>query len=211
MAAADADYKFVLVDIGALGHNSDGGIFRNCKFGKAIIDKAEDIQFPGPKNLPNTNILADYVFLGDEAFPLRTNLLRPYPGRSCGNLPNEQEMFNKNLSRSRRVVENAFGILANRFRIYRKPIIASKETVLNIIKSTVCLHNFLRERTSSRYIQPDLIDREGADGTVVPGLWRGENHEGLRSLGRMGSNRASMDAIEVRRLYTHYFTNCSNN
>ncbi|TMW41368.1 hypothetical protein DOY81_013550 [Sarcophaga bullata] len=170
MAVADADYTFILVDIGALGHNSDGGIFKNCKFGKAILENSEVMKFPGAKALPGTKILAPYVFLADEAFPLRKNIMRPYPGRSSGNMSAQEQNFNKNLSRARRIAENAFGILANRFRIYRKPIIASKETVTNIIKATVCLHNFFRERTSSQYMQPELVDREDIDGVVISGI-----------------------------------------
>lgn len=206
MAVADADYKFILVDIGALGHNSDGGVFRNSRFGKAILDNTEDLQLPPPKNLPGTNKVAPFVFVGDEAFPLRPNLMRPYPGRNIKILPPEQDNFNRRLSRARRVVENSFGILASRFRVYRKPIIASQETTINIVKATVCLHNFLRDRSSSKYIQAELLDRETSEGFVISGQWREEDNQGLRSILRTGSNRASNGAISVRNIYTDFFT-----
>lgn len=44
------------------------------------------------------------------------------------------------------MIEGAFGILACRWRIFRKPIIASLRTVENIIKATVCLHNFILKK-----------------------------------------------------------------
>jgi hypothetical protein len=35
MALVDANYKYLIIDVGAYGSNSDGGIFANCQFGKS--------------------------------------------------------------------------------------------------------------------------------------------------------------------------------
>jgi len=56
--------------------------------------------------------------MGDEAFPLKTYLLKPYPG-SQSKRDNEKSIFNYMLSRFRRVVENTFGILSQTFPIYQ--------------------------------------------------------------------------------------------
>jgi hypothetical protein len=53
--------------------------------------------------------------MGDEAFPLKTYLLKPYPG-SQNKGDNEKRILNYMLSRSRRVVENTFGILSQKFQ-----------------------------------------------------------------------------------------------
>lgn len=34
LAVINANYRFVLIDVGAYGKNSDSGIFANCAFGK---------------------------------------------------------------------------------------------------------------------------------------------------------------------------------
>ncbi len=38
MAVVDVNYKFVLVDIGAYGRNSDGGVLAHSAFGKALSE-----------------------------------------------------------------------------------------------------------------------------------------------------------------------------
>lgn len=81
-----------------------------------------------------------YVILADAAFPLRNNILKPYPFR---NMTHSERIFNYRLSRGRRVVENAFGILANRFRVLQTVMYLLVETVQNVILACCALHNFI--------------------------------------------------------------------
>ena len=65
--------------------------------------------------------------VGDEIFGLKLYLMRPYPGQRNARLPQDEAVFNYRLSRTRRVIENAFGILVARWRLFKSPIRASAE------------------------------------------------------------------------------------
>lgn len=99
-------------------------------------------------------------------------MMKPYNKK---NLTIEQRIFNYRLSRARRIVENAFGILASKWRIFRKPIISKVEIVETIVGACVCLHNWLRDQDGS-YIEPGLIDTEDINRVVRYGSWRNEDN-----------------------------------
>ncbi|GFR22764.1 DDE Tnp4 domain-containing protein [Trichonephila clavata] len=139
LACVDANYKFVLVDIGAEGHNSDGGVFKNSIFGQNLEKGTLDL--PCPAEIPGTTKMLPFLFIGYEAFPLKSNLMRSYPGVA---LSKDKGIFNYRLSRARRCVENAFGIMASRFGIFRKPLVSSLETSTFTVAAAVCLHNFIK-------------------------------------------------------------------
>ncbi|XP_050676175.1 uncharacterized protein LOC126973086 isoform X1 [Leptidea sinapis] len=145
LAVVDANYKFVIADVGSYGRNSDGGIMQNSIFGKKLTSNALDI--PPKKRLPRTDLELPYVFVADEAFPLTTNIMRPFSG---DRLTDEaMKIYNYRLSRARRIVENAFGILQERFELCQKGIQVQPKYVDNIILACTCLHNFIIGGTST--------------------------------------------------------------
>ena len=73
----DANCKFIAIDVGAYGRQSDGGIFRDSSLGRSLENGR--IYIPPPKVLPNTNITLPYVILGDEAYSLTSYLIRSFP------------------------------------------------------------------------------------------------------------------------------------
>ena len=79
LASCDANYIFKSVDIGAYGSQSDGGVFAESSFGKKLIH--ENINLPPAVVLKNSNFSCSHYLVGDAAFPLRTYLMRPYPGK----------------------------------------------------------------------------------------------------------------------------------
>ncbi|KAK4882659.1 hypothetical protein RN001_005978 [Aquatica leii] len=100
LAACDAKYNFTLIDVGAYGSQSDGGIFRESTFEKALNNSSFNL--PSEKPLPGTNTSMPYVFVADEAFPLKKYIMRPYPGR---HLVDSKKFFNYRLSRARRIIK----------------------------------------------------------------------------------------------------------
>lgn len=145
MAIVDADLNFVIVHVGANGRNSDGGVLKQSCFGRALDNGL--LMLPEDNVLPNRSANSPkmpYVFIGDEAFPLKRNLMRPFGGRQ---LTEEKRVFNFRLSSARRCVENAFGILAARWRLLRKPIECQPEAVEDYVKAMCVLHNYLGAST----------------------------------------------------------------
>ncbi|CAH1973131.1 unnamed protein product [Acanthoscelides obtectus] len=78
-AVADAKRRFVAVEVGGRGKQSDGGTFIASTLYK-LIEKNK-YKIPRPKRLPNSDVIAPYVLVGDEAYPLKHYLMRPYPER----------------------------------------------------------------------------------------------------------------------------------
>uniref|UniRef100_A0A8C6NMU6 DDE Tnp4 domain-containing protein n=1 Tax=Nothobranchius furzeri TaxID=105023 RepID=A0A8C6NMU6_NOTFU len=165
IAVCDARYRFTLVDIGAYGCDSDAGVFSRSAFGSQLI-KGE-LHLPPPSPLPGAVVWSPPVFVADEAFPLKVNLMRPYLGT---NLTAEQRIYNYRHCRARQVIENAFGILAARWRVFGKAMECSVDTAELITKGCVALHNFLcgtdqLQAETARYIS--RVDK----GDVL-GEWR---------------------------------------
>ncbi|GFX01268.1 DDE Tnp4 domain-containing protein [Trichonephila clavipes] len=97
-----------------------------------FLDKAlkkGTLQLPCPLEIPGTTNMLPFLFIEDEVFPLKNNL-RPYPGVA---LSKDKAIFNYRQSRTRRCVENAFGIIASCFRIFRKPLVSIAWKVAHIL------------------------------------------------------------------------------
>ncbi|XP_026497887.2 uncharacterized protein LOC113402004 [Vanessa tameamea] len=188
LACVDDDYSFTYIDIGAKARYSDGGVFSNCSLKRAIDD--------GSLNIP-----AENVIVADAAFPLQNNIMKPYPGN---NLTTRQKIFNYRLSRARRIVENAFGILASRFRIFEKPIANNVKNTIKITRTSCALHNWLR-KNDSNYLEPGLADYEDiSTGITINGSWR---QVPLRNFEDMGEdNTLTENGTTIRDRFADYFS-----
>lgn len=188
LALVDADYRFIMVDVGALGKNSDTNIFKNSNFGKAFNNGQLDL--PADDFLPGTNVKMPYVVVGDEAFPLSKHLMRPFPGNQLNN-NDDKKVFNYRLSRARRVSENAFGILARRFRIYERRMSMLPEHINLVVLATCCLHNFLA--TDICHWSEEAVEEKTTTTT-----------EAFKDLPHTGYH-ASQEALHIRDNFKKFF------
>ncbi len=72
-------------------------------------------------------------------------------------------------------MENAFGILANRFRCLLTTMPQRPQTSQVIVLACICLHNLMRTRYPGE--QNAVMDRQDADHNVIPGEWRQDRRQ----------------------------------
>ena len=199
MALVDARYRFLYATCGDYGSTSDGGVFDRTDLKQALSDNSINLPKPEPV-VPGQRPLP-YFIVGDEAFPLKTWLMKPLPQRG---MSREQRIFNYRLSRARRVVENAFGILSARFRCLLTTMPQKPHTVTTIVLASCLLHNILitrKMRIIGDEITPDHEDAETHE--AIPGTWR--NIGNLEDMGsHQRSNYGTKEAKEVRQYLCNY-------
>lgn len=209
MALVDADYKFLWVDTGGKGHHSDAQIFNNSAL-KAHLENGS-LGLPAPRPLacdvPQEGQEEDgeapynlpYFLLGDDAFALSSYLQKPL---SKQHMPNEEIIFNYRISRGRRVVENAFGIMAKRWRVLMSVMEQRPETVCDIIECCVVLHNLMRIRLPQIHGE---VDEEDANHNLVPAPWREEQVEPPGVPPPEAHNRDNQAGKRIRDFLKEYF------
>lgn len=203
LAVVDANYNFIYANVGCQGRISDGGVFNNTFFKKCLEDNT--MHLPPSRPLPQLSIPMPYVFVGDEAFQLTSNVMKPFSG--LHNKRTKKRVFNYRLSRARRVSENAFGIMASSFRIFRKPILLEAGTATKVTLAATYLHNYLRKsRSRNVYCSVGMLDTEVSEsGEVIPGLWRRDpSTTQINNLPRV-PRRSCIEAQAVREKFAEYF------
>ena len=195
LALVDGQYKFRWVDVGTAGSCSVAQIFHTCHLKMKIDD--DSIGFPDPAPIAQGGQDVPYFILADDVFSLKTWLMKPY-GRTM--LTRGEKIANYRISRSRRVVENAFGILVSRFKVMMTTIELPTETVRDVVLTCVVLHNIFRSQYQGQHDgqQPgdDDDDDVPGDGRLIGGAADG------------GSDRnPAREAKRLRDYLKDYFNN----
>ena len=204
MALVDAQYKFLWIDCGGVG--SDVGSDVRCPMPKSSMSSElktclgdGSIGFPDPTNLPNDDQPTPYFIIGDDAFGLRTFLMKPYAQRG---LSRKGRIYNYRISRGCCAVENAFGILAQRWQVLLTTMQQAPNIVQDIIEWCVCLHNLRRVRYPAQ--QNAYLDQEDDTHNLVPGEWRqNANMEDIDHIA--GGNKDTVAGKRQRELLKLYF------
>ncbi|XP_033120863.1 protein ALP1-like isoform X2 [Anneissia japonica] len=132
----DAEGMFIDTFCGMPGSVNDARVFQVSQFSLAL---REDRLFqPCPTEIIK-GVEIPPLILGDGAYPMLANLMRPFAGRNS--LPREKTKFNQKLSGCRVVVEQAFGRLKGRCRILLKRNEHQLQNLRHVVQACCTLHN----------------------------------------------------------------------
>ncbi|XP_063216866.1 uncharacterized protein LOC134527843 [Bacillus rossius redtenbacheri] len=187
---AGPDYKFIAVDVGGYGKESDGGIFSHSILSEKLEKGGLGSQLFVA--LPGTNIKVPHVILGDEAYPLKTYLMRPFPGY---NLDPAKRLFNRRLSKVRQVIECTFGIISSKWRLLQKSIEVEPDFVDTIVQCICLLHNIVIDKEGEQQVSPGQEDSNDDNTTSRPVRFTS-----------LGENRGSNAAYTVRDKFVAFFS-----
>jgi len=117
------------------------------------------------RNIPGTSISMPLYFVGDKAFPLKPNLMRPFPRREFNFV---KTMFNGKLSSTRRTIECTFGLLTKKFGIFQKAFETNVEVTECIIKSACVVYNYIRktQTTEIKQREEEILEQEQQNVTA---------------------------------------------
>ena len=117
LVVAGSNYEVTWANVVINERISDGSVLKRSKFNQMLEEGLLNLSAPEP--LPVRSIPTPYVFIGHDAFALQPNFMKPF---SRKNLDLFTRICNYRFSRARRISENFFGIITNRWRVYSSPI-----------------------------------------------------------------------------------------
>lgn len=93
-------------------------------------------------------------------------------GFKCNNLSADERIFNYRLSRARRCVENAFGILSSKWLCLKKTLFCKPDRAQKILIACCLLHNYLLNSNKKIYCPANFADKLDSKGNIIEGEWR---------------------------------------
>ena len=123
--------------------------------------------------------------------------MRPFPGTGVFK---EERIYNYHQSRARRWIENTFGILSQRWRIFFKPIKATVKHLEIYTLARMALHNYLPLTTNAKYVPAGFVDSEDSNGNLILGDWRKDfnNNGAFGNIAPYRGSRLKPTALDIR-------------
>ena len=88
----------LIVTTHELGREGDASVFNSSVFMQLMENEERgllpSLGLPRPTAMPFSGKVLPFVFVGDEAFPLKFNMMWPYPGRGARTLTVDEQIFN---------------------------------------------------------------------------------------------------------------------
>lgn len=177
-----SEYCLWVIDVGGYRRTSNGSILANSAFGQALWSLT--LKLPADLPLPGADHRGPqpHVFVADEAFPLRKNLMRPFPGGTGPSI-----IVCPKLGWWWRMPLGFFlpseGCTGVPLRFIQK--------LRRTVRATCVLHNFLWGASQAPAMR----------GNIPVG-----EVEQLSGLGGVAANNHAREAIRVREVFTSYFS-----
>ena len=129
--------------------------------------------------------------------------MKPY---AVNKLSDERRICNYRLSRLRRVAENAFGILVNRFRLWIERCNLSPYKACTLLLAFLVLRNMLCAKSHNSYLPPGFTDSILDSGEILEGSWRACGAQNcLTPITRTHMRRYTASATKIRDRFARYF------
>lgn len=153
-AIADSSYNFVAIDV--FGSSTDTKSFRSSPMGRKLSEGKFNI--PPRQPLPGkTEPAVPFVMVASEGFGLSENLLCPYAHRG---LTKKKKVFGYRLGKARRMVECAFNILSNKWRVLNSTMQLNVDTAATVVQACCILHNYVHQKeghTDDEIVKDSLL------------------------------------------------------
>ena len=197
LTICDVHYNFIAIDIGEYRSNNDCGVLLNSRMGRKFEQSRFNI--PPPEALHVLDGAVPFFLVGDELFRPKEWRMRSFAGKQ---LINEmRKAFNYKLSGARAIIENTFGILVLRWRIFQKPMEEKPELIEKNVLAAMGLHNYLKQTNDAHYTPAGFADSEDKSAAIIEAQWRRLIDSNLQSVRPIRNSRYAKNTLYLEKSY----------
>ncbi|XP_025191748.1 uncharacterized protein LOC112591999 [Melanaphis sacchari] len=202
MVIVDAQYQFILCDFGTNGRVSDAGVLQNTKFFQMLQNN--ELNIPAEELVTNSSRHLPYVFVADDAFQLRSDIMKPF--RQADLTSSEKKNIQLSCITSKENRRERFRNFGTRFRIFHTNINLNPKKIESIVMESCVLHNYLIKKVPNLYAPTDGFDREQIDnGTTLEGY--DSSNSAMEPLDAKNPRNIAKTSKMIKEEFMNYFNN----